>query len=58
MEAKTLTPGIEVVRREEHGEEQQNPWILFEGDKEANEFRFPRRLCGLDYFRAIGTDHL
>ena len=58
MEAETLTPGVEIVGSEEHGKEQQNPWILFESDKEVDEFGFPRRVADSDHSRAIGTDHL
>ena len=58
MKAETLTPGVEIVRGEEHGEEQNNPWILFEGDKETDEFSFPRWMAGSDHSRAISTDHL
>ena len=58
MEGETLTPSIEVVGSEEHGKEQQNPRIRFDGDKEADEFRFPRRVFDVGHSGAISANHL
>ena len=47
-----------IVGGEEHGKEQHNPWVLFQRDKEADEFGFPRRIGSSDHFRSIGTNYL
>ena len=58
MEGETLTPSVEIVGGKEHGKEQQNPRIRLDGDKEADEFRFPRRMFDSDHSGTIGADHL
>ena len=53
-----LTPCVEPVGGEEHGEEEHDPWVVAEGSPEAEQLSLPRRVDGLVDLRAVRPDHL
>jgi len=53
-----LTPGIEPITREEHGEEEDDHRIRSERNPEPVYLGFPGRMTGSSHFGSICTDHL
>ena len=53
-----LTPSVEIITGEEHGEQEDDPGIRFESDEQAHEFSLPGWVTDLDDSSTICTDHL
>ena len=53
MTVRKLTPCVEPVGGEEHGEEEDDPWVVADSDPETEELSLPRWVLGLVDLRAI-----
>lgn len=55
--SRQLTPGIKVVTRKEHGKEEQNHGVGYDGNPEVVELGLPRRRAWRNDFRSVSTNH-